>query len=70
MRKRHELEPVVQLDYDGRRFTFRVESKPPFSYWRIEWNGRVYRSPAHVEGDEQPEFFRNLVRVAIAQGLL
>ena len=69
MRKRHGLKPVVQLDYEGRRITFRAESDPPLSFWRVECGGRVYRSSAHVEGDELPEFFRNLVRVATARGL-
>ena len=61
---------AVQLDLDGRQFTFRVDDDPPLSFWRIESEGKVFRSPMTVSGNEEPEFFRALARTAIEQGYL
>jgi hypothetical protein len=36
-----EPERIVQLDYIGRRFTFRVDRDPPLSFWRVESEGRI-----------------------------
>jgi hypothetical protein len=65
-----ELEQIVQLEHEGRRFTFRIDRDSPLSFWRIECDGRVYPAPLRVRGDEPPEFFRKLVRTAIEQGEL
>lgn len=65
-----ELERVVQVDVDGRRFTFRVDHDPPLAFWRIEVDGIVRPLPLRVTGDETPDFFRTLVRTLLADGQL
>jgi hypothetical protein len=60
-----DLEPVVQLDHEGRRFTFRVDHDPPLSFWRVDVDEMVYPSFLRVSGVESPAFFRNLANAVI-----
>jgi hypothetical protein len=62
-----ELEPVVVLDHKGRRFTFRIDRDPPLAFWRVESEGRIYRAPARVLGDEQRGFFAAVADVALRE---
>lgn len=57
-----DLEPVVQIEIEGRRFTVRVDRNGPLAFWRVECGERVYRSPMRVLGDEQPDFFHGRYR--------
>ena len=47
------LEPVVQLIHKGQEFSFLVDLMPPLRFWGVESEGRVYRTPIRVKGDEQ-----------------
>lgn len=64
-RKRANLEPVVQPTHKGQQFTFRVDPMPPLAFWRVESEGRIYRSSMRVVGDEQPAFFGELADAAL-----
>jgi hypothetical protein len=59
------LARIVQLDHDGQRFTFRVESDPPFGeFWTVELPGRApIPFPLRVMGNEGPGFFRALAKM-------
>lgn len=65
-----EMETVVQLEHEGRRYTFRVDHDPPLAFWRVECEGRVYLTPMRVMGGEEPEFFRGIVEAAMKHGEL
>jgi hypothetical protein len=58
------VDRIVQLSHAARLHTFRIDPDPPLAFWRVESEGRVYRSPLRVLGDEQPAFFRELAQVA------
>lgn len=71
-----DLERVVQITHAGRVCTFRVQRGASFArlkdggralhpfFWRIEVDGRTYRSPIRVTGDETPDFFRGMAEGA------
>ena len=59
------VERALPLDLDGRQCVFRVDDDPPLSFWRIESEGRVFRSPIAVSGNEVLGFFRALARMAV-----
>ena len=61
-----QIERIIEVDHDGRRFTFRVDEEPPFAFvfWRVESEGRIYKSAIRVTGTEESEFFRALADVA------
>jgi hypothetical protein len=59
---------VVQLDYEGHRFTFTVDEDAPFKFWRVESEGRVYKCPLEVRGGETPAFFRAPADAALKHG--
>jgi hypothetical protein len=65
-----DLERIVELEYDGRRFTFRTDYRPPLVFWRVECDGKSYPSPFRVLGGEAPDFFRSLAHLAIIEGPL
>jgi hypothetical protein len=66
---RKKLERVVQLSHRGYDFAFRVDDDTPMSFWRVESEGCVYRSPMQVEGMEEPGFFAPLPTSRTASGL-
>jgi hypothetical protein len=59
---------MIQLDYEGREFTFRVRPDLPHAFWQVECDGLVYESPVRVTGSEGPEFFRALAKAALVGG--
>jgi hypothetical protein len=61
---RRKLERVVELTHEGRKFTFRVDRDSSLVFWRVESEGRIYRSPMLVQSDETPALFRSLADVA------
>jgi hypothetical protein len=62
------IRAVVQLDYEGHRFTFTGDEEAPFKFWRVESDGRVYKCPMEVRGGEMPAFFRALADAALKHG--
>ena len=57
-------EGPVKIAVDGRRFTFRVERGPALSFWIVECEGKVWRSPVAFTGQEKPGFFQSMARSA------
>ena len=57
------MQRVVRFTHD-RVYTFRIDPDPPLAFWRVESEGRVYKSPLRVIGDETPAFFRSLASAA------
>ncbi|HEY4133520.1 MAG TPA: hypothetical protein VGM50_23070 [Gemmatimonadaceae bacterium] len=56
---------IVQLEHEGRHFTFRVERTDGVDFWTVESDGQFFRSPLSVDGGETPNFFRELARAAM-----
>ena len=66
---RMNFDHATQLTHKGRVFNFRPDPVPPFrmAFWLVECEGRMFRSPERVTGDEPPEFFIALADAALAE---
>jgi hypothetical protein len=60
-----DVESSIRLYYEGRAFTVRMEGRPGLGFWNVESDRRTYRSPLRIKGNEPPDFFENLVQMAV-----
>jgi hypothetical protein len=63
--KSSDVESSIQLFYEGRAFTVRMEGRPGLGFWNVESDRRTYRSPVRIKGNESPDFFQSLVQMAV-----
>jgi hypothetical protein len=60
---------LIGVDESGRTPELATNDDPPFAFWRVETPGReLWRSPLRVTGDEQPQFFHEVARLADKHG--